>query len=61
VRIIRAASRCSYNLAIRNHAGAVVYCEREGVGFIPFWPLHIEAVGQSEVLARVAAETGATP
>jgi pyridoxine 4-dehydrogenase len=50
-----------YNLAVRNHADVLAYCERNGIGFIPFWPLHIEAVATSASLARIAAETGATP
>jgi pyridoxine 4-dehydrogenase len=50
-----------YNLAVRKHANVLAHCERHGIGFIPFWPLHIEALAKSDVLGRIAAETGATP
>ncbi|MEJ0066474.1 MAG: aldo/keto reductase [Caulobacteraceae bacterium] len=50
-----------YNLAIRRHDDVLAYCERNGIGFIPFWPLHIEALAQSDTLARIAGETAATP
>jgi pyridoxine 4-dehydrogenase len=50
-----------YNLAVRNHAEVLAYCERNAIGFIPFWPLHIEAVAGSETLTRIAGEAAATP
>jgi pyridoxine 4-dehydrogenase len=50
-----------YNLAVRNHDAVLAYCERNGIGFIPFWPLHFDAVARSEVLARISAEAAATP
>jgi aryl-alcohol dehydrogenase-like predicted oxidoreductase len=50
-----------YNLAIRRHDDVLAYCERNGIGFIPFWPLHIESLAQSETLARIAVEAAATP
>jgi aryl-alcohol dehydrogenase-like predicted oxidoreductase len=50
-----------FNLAIRNHAAVLDYCEAQGIGFIPFWPLHLETVAASEVLARIAREVGGTP
>jgi pyridoxine 4-dehydrogenase len=49
-----------YNLAVRRHANVLAYCERNAIGFIPFWPLHIEAVAQSETLARIAEQAGAS-
>jgi len=50
-----------YNLADRSYADVLAHCEAQGVAFIPFWPLHIEAVAGSEVLARIAREAGASP
>jgi len=50
-----------YNLAIRKHRDVLQYCERNGLGFIPFWPQHIEAVAQSEALRKIARKAGATP
>jgi pyridoxine 4-dehydrogenase len=49
-----------YSLAIRRHDDELAYCERHGIGFIPFWPLHLERLAQSEVLARIADEAAAT-
>jgi aryl-alcohol dehydrogenase-like predicted oxidoreductase len=49
-----------YNLAVRNFSDVVAYCAAEGIAFLPFWPLHIQGVADSEGLARVAEETGAT-
>jgi pyridoxine 4-dehydrogenase len=50
-----------FNLAIRNHAEVLAYCERHGIGFIPFWPLHIETVAKSEILTRISDQAAATP
>jgi aryl-alcohol dehydrogenase-like predicted oxidoreductase len=50
-----------FNLAVRNHAEVLAWCERNGVGFIPFWPLHIESVADSQTVTRIAKETGGTP
>jgi pyridoxine 4-dehydrogenase len=50
-----------YNLAIRKHDDVLAYCERHAIGFIPFWPLHIEALATSPALARIADEANATP
>jgi pyridoxine 4-dehydrogenase len=50
-----------YNLAIRKHAEVLTYCERHGIGFMPFWPLHIEALARSETLALIAEQAAATP
>jgi pyridoxine 4-dehydrogenase len=49
-----------YSLAIRRHDDELAYCERNGIGFIPFWPLHLEHLAGSEVLARIAEEAAAT-
>jgi aryl-alcohol dehydrogenase-like predicted oxidoreductase len=50
-----------FNLAYRRHDDVLAYCERNAIGFIPFWPLHIDAVVRSEPLVRIAARAGATP
>jgi pyridoxine 4-dehydrogenase len=50
-----------YNLAIRRHEAVLAYCERNAIGFIPFWPLHLEGLATSETLAGIAAEVDATP
>jgi pyridoxine 4-dehydrogenase len=50
-----------YNLAYRRHDDVLAYCERNAIGFIPFWPLHIDPVARSEPLVRIAAQIGATP
>jgi pyridoxine 4-dehydrogenase len=49
-----------YSLAIRRHDDELAYCERNGIGFIAFWPLHLEHLAGSEVLARIANEAAAT-
>jgi pyridoxine 4-dehydrogenase len=49
-----------YSLAIRRHDDVLAYCERNAIGFIPFWPLHLEGLASSPVLAGIARETGAT-
>jgi pyridoxine 4-dehydrogenase len=50
-----------YSLAIRRHDEVLAYCEGAGIGFIPFWPLHLEGLSTSETLGRIAAEAGFTP
>ena len=50
-----------YNLAIRRHDEELAYCERHGIGFIAFWPLHLEHLAGSEILARIAGEAAARP
>jgi pyridoxine 4-dehydrogenase len=50
-----------YNLAIRRHEAVLAYCERNAIGFIPFWPLHLEGLATSEILAGIAAAVDATP
>jgi aryl-alcohol dehydrogenase-like predicted oxidoreductase len=51
-----------YNLLDRRHEAALDYCEREGLGFLPYCPI---ATGQlaSPVgpLARLARQAGASP
>jgi len=50
-----------YSLAIRKHDNVLAHCESSGIGFIPFWPLHLEALAGSEPLARIAVQTASTP
>lgn len=51
-----------YNLTNRQSEGVLEYCEREGMAFIPWFPI---AMGQLAApdgpLAALARETGATP
>ncbi len=51
-----------YNLSNRNAEPVLEYCESEGLGFIPWFPLANRALAASEgPLASVAAELEATP
>jgi aryl-alcohol dehydrogenase-like predicted oxidoreductase len=53
-----AAVQNQYSLSERKHDGVVDYCEREGIAFVPYYPLR--GVG-SPALADVAARHDATP
>ena len=50
-----------YNLTDRQWEAEVDYCEREGLAFIPWYPLSAGALDERGPLARVAARRGATP
>ena len=50
-----------YSLVERLHGDVLAHCERHGIGFIPFWPLHGGALAQSQEVARIAATRRATP
>lgn len=50
-----------YSLVARLHGDVLAYCERNGIGFIPFWPLHGGALAQSQEMASIAATRRATP
>ena len=50
-----------YSIATRLHADVLAYCEGNGIGFIPFWPLHGGALAQAQAIASVAAARQATP
>jgi aryl-alcohol dehydrogenase-like predicted oxidoreductase len=56
-----AAVQNIFNLAVRRHAEVLAWCESQGIAFIPFWPLHIDAVAEAPTLTRIAAEAGASP
>ncbi|MEU4329284.1 aldo/keto reductase [Nonomuraea dietziae] len=57
-----AAVQNLYNLATREHEAVVDHAEKEGIAFVPFFPIatgdHARAEGS---LAEVASEVGATP
>lgn len=50
-----------YNLGTRKHEDVVNYCERHGIGFIPFYPLKIGRFAESEALQAIAARENVTP
>jgi pyridoxine 4-dehydrogenase len=51
-----------YNFADREWEIVVDHCEREGIGFIPWYPLQVGKLdGAASPLAKVAAAKGATP
>ena len=50
-----------YNLAQRKRDDVVDYCERHGIGFIPFYPLKIGHLADSETLKSLAARENVTP
>jgi aryl-alcohol dehydrogenase-like predicted oxidoreductase len=50
-----------YNLTDRHHEDVVDYCERAGLGFIPWFPLATGALaGEGGPLAKIAADHKAT-
>jgi aryl-alcohol dehydrogenase-like predicted oxidoreductase len=51
-----------YNLAERQSEDVLAYCEREGIGFIPWFPIASgKLADDGGVAARLASEKGATP
>ena len=52
-----AAVQNHYNVAERSHDDVVDFCEREGIAFVPFYPLRGDAPG----VAPAAARVGVTP
>lgn len=53
-----AAVQSHYNFAERAWDEVVDYCAREGIVFVPYFPLHVE---RSAALTRIAEGHGATP
>ena len=53
-----AAVQNHYNLSERKHEDVVDHCEREGIVFVPFFPLRGDG---GPALAEIAARHGATP
>jgi aryl-alcohol dehydrogenase-like predicted oxidoreductase len=49
-----------YNVADRSHDDVVEYCEREGIAFIPWYPLGAGALTGSAALTRIAIKRRAT-
>jgi aryl-alcohol dehydrogenase-like predicted oxidoreductase len=49
-----------FNLATRHHADVLDYCERNAIGFVPFYPQHTGALGQTDTMVRIAAGMSAT-
>jgi len=47
-----------YNLSERGHDDVVDYCEREGIVFVPFFPLRVDG---GSALEKIADAHGATP
>ena len=51
-----------YNLADRAASDVLDHCEREGIGFIPWFPLATgELAGAGSPVAKIAAEKGVSP
>lgn len=51
-----------YNVADREHEDVLEHCEREGIAFLPWFPLDTGKLAAPDgALSRLAAETGATP
>lgn len=51
-----------YNLADRNWEGVLDYCDREGIAFIPWYPLQVGKVGtRGGAVVEIAARLAATP
>lgn len=49
-----------FNLTDRRHHDVLVHCERNGIGFIPFYPLGAGALIKSAKVATIAARTSAS-
>jgi aryl-alcohol dehydrogenase-like predicted oxidoreductase len=49
-----------YSLSDRQHEDVLEYCEREGIGFIPWYPLAAGDLAAGRVIDRVAARHRAT-
>ncbi len=51
-----------YNLVDRQWEPVLDYCTREGIGFIPWYPLLVGRIGESNAaITRIATRLGATP
>jgi pyridoxine 4-dehydrogenase len=51
-----------FNLTNRRSEAVLEACERDGIGFIPWWPLDVGKLNASGgVVAEIAARRGATP
>src|SRR3989449_8236657 len=52
--------RSRYSVADRQSEDVLEYCEREGIGFLPWYPLAAGSLARRGPVARVAQRTGAT-
>jgi pyridoxine 4-dehydrogenase len=60
VRVVSVQNR--YSLADRGSEDVLEYCEQEGIGFIPWFPLAAGRLsGSASQVSRVAAQLNATP
>ena len=50
-----------YNLADREWESEVDYCQRAGIGFIPWFPLQVGRLAQDRALAQVAVSSAPRP
>jgi pyridoxine 4-dehydrogenase len=50
-----------YNLAQRKHDDVVDYCNRNSIGFIPFYPLKVGQLADTDALKTLAARENVTP
>jgi pyridoxine 4-dehydrogenase len=50
-----------YNVADKSYDDVVEYCEREGIAFIPWYPLGAGALTGNAALTRIAIKRRATP
>jgi pyridoxine 4-dehydrogenase len=50
-----------FNLANRKHEAVLAFCERNGIGFIPFYPQKLGTLGETEALRMIAVRGGVTP
>jgi aryl-alcohol dehydrogenase-like predicted oxidoreductase len=50
-----------FNLADREWEDELDYCEREAIGFIPWFPLQVGKLAEDPTLAQVARQVRATP
>ena len=50
-----------YNLADREWEKELAYCQRENIGFIPWFPLQVGKLAEDETVAPIARALAATP
>jgi aryl-alcohol dehydrogenase-like predicted oxidoreductase len=50
-----------FNLANRKHEDGLGFCERRGIGFIPFYPQKLGTLGETAAIRTIAAREGVTP
>jgi aryl-alcohol dehydrogenase-like predicted oxidoreductase len=62
-KVVRVATvQNRYNLQDREAERVVEYCEKEGIGFIPWYPIASgKLLAPGGILTAIAKETGATP